>query len=192
MRKKSDGLYMPEQPRLVGHTPELGYIWQDENGAALTVPEQIIELAWLADLGLMRFYVLALPFPPSANRYWRRGKQGHLHRSDEADSYIAVVKTVCYQAGLNDPMRAQLMTLGWFWRDVASRDLNNCTKILYDALQGQAYVNDNQICDERHIRDYDGQRPRVLLFISETTAADNEKVKELEKAALKRALKAGA
>ena len=183
---------MPFQPQTIGNTPELGYSWTDEDGTTLTVPEQITEAAWLSDLGLQRFYVLALPFPPSANRYWRRGKQGNLHRSDEADAYIEVVKYVCLQAGLTEPMRAQLVTLGWFWRDVASRDLNNCTKILYDALQGYAYVNDNQICDERHIRDYDGERPRVLMLISETTAADNEKVKELEKAAIKRAQKAGA
>lgn len=124
-----------------------------------------------ADNGAM----LLLPFPPSANRYWRHYR-GITVRSDEADSYIAKVATYCQIAGI-EPLTGDIKLLLYFYRFNAARDLNNCIKVLEDALQGYAYVNDNQIAESRQIRDYDSKRPRVYALISQTVGRDKDKIK---------------
>lgn len=121
--------------------------------------------------------VLTLPFPPSANRYWRHFR-GHNVRSKEADKYIDLVKLyVRQQFPAFKPMERDVKALFYFYRFNAARDLNNCIKVLEDALQGAAYVNDNQIADSRQIRDYDNERPRVHVVLHEMTPADFGKIK---------------
>lgn len=112
---------------------------------------------------------LRLPYPVSANRYWRTFlPKGHTRPitvlSEEAKAYKADIAVLAAAAGLRTPlegrvaMRVDLFPnrpLDWAKRaqanpdtwddDVQCIDLGNCEKVLGDALQGIAYVNDKQI-----------------------------------------------
>jgi crossover junction endodeoxyribonuclease RusA len=111
--------------------------------------------------------VLVLPYPVSANRYWRHGLiKGHpaTFRSKEAKAYIEQVGYIAKAAGLRLPYEGRvLMDLklypqrpldfakracknpdGWD-DDVRCMDLGNCEKVLQDALNGIAYLDDKQL-----------------------------------------------
>ena len=94
---------------------------------------------------------LILPYPVSANRYWRVFG-GRVVHSAEARSYRNVVqlkareKRVCPMAGdvaVHVALCPELTKKG-----VASQtrlDLDNCLKVALDALQGIAFNNDKQV-----------------------------------------------
>lgn len=83
-----------------------------------------------------------LPFPPSANRYWRHNR-GRTHLSGEARTYRALIaQEVAYsfcEARLDVSIFAHPP-------DKRKRDLDNMLKQLLDALQfAGAYRDDAQI-----------------------------------------------
>lgn len=99
--------------------------------------------------------VLHLPYPPSANRYLRHTARG-TYRTAEANRYRDEVKRIAsgYMgvAWLHGPvylyaiLHPRLTAKG-----AASKsclDLDNCLKVVCDALQGICYFNDRQL---RHI-----------------------------------------
>lgn len=144
---------------------------QDSFEALPVEVKQYIELARLTDTTLVYF---TLPLPPSANRYWRRGG-ANTYKSAEANEFIEVAKVTAraamQEAGL-DLFLGDLNGFIYVYRDNAGRDLNNCTKVLYDALQDVVYIDDKQIASERHIRDYDKDNPRAIVVISVTIGND--------------------
>lgn len=89
------------------------------------------------------YAVASLPYPPSANRYWRNFR-GRMVRSREATAYIAEVQAI---------MRGRLPEAG----DVAlelevvrprrSGDLDNSLKVVLDSLRGSLYVDDKQVVE---------------------------------------------
>lgn len=112
---------------------------------------------------------LRLPWPVSANRYWRsfvpRGKsRAIVVLSDEAKSYKAQVGWIAKSQGMRDPLlgrvhlvchlfpampkdaEKRMRKLGEGWDDnVRSLDLDNALKVTIDALKGIAYVDDAQV-----------------------------------------------
>jgi len=106
---------------------------------------------------------LILPYPPSANRYWRIFR-GHHVPSAAAKAYREAVWAIAAQAGLRSQFmggvvlelvlrplapkdaerRERLIGPDWHW-GVRCIDADNALKICLDALQGVAYANDNQI-----------------------------------------------
>jgi crossover junction endodeoxyribonuclease RusA len=110
---------------------------------------------------------LRLPYPVSANRYWRHAivcNRAQTYLSKEAKEYKAEVAILAKAAGLTIPLdgrvawRIQLFPkqpLDFakraarnpdFWDDdVMCMDLGNCEKVLADALNGIAWVDDKQI-----------------------------------------------
>ncbi len=110
-----------------------------------------------------------LPWPVSANRYWRsfvpRGhKRAIVVLSDEAKSYKTEVAYLARAAGMRtpEPGRVQvecklypalprdaarrMRKLGYGWDDsVRSLDLDNALKVTIDALKGIAYHDDRQV-----------------------------------------------
>ena len=161
---KNKGIHIPP--------PETFEQWPPEIQEAVTSWDFAIDPAYKGQLPIL----LVLPLPISANRYWRVNHYGIPHRSQEADSYIHIVRGLCQMAGA-EPLSGDVKTTAHIFRDNARRDLNNCTKVLYDALQKFCYEDDNQICDEHHIRDYDLKNPRVVLLVEPTTPADLGKIK---------------
>jgi crossover junction endodeoxyribonuclease RusA len=90
---------------------------------------------------------VVLPYPPSANRYWRTNRQtGKPYKSEEARAYIEAVGWECAIHGLTDPALEDVSVRARFARPAGRRiDLDNGIKILIDALQGYAYANDKQV-----------------------------------------------
>ncbi len=112
---------------------------------------------------------ITLPYPVSANRYWRsfvpRGHQrAVVTLSDDAKAYRARVGTIARSAGVGAPMqgrvalglhlypampqdaKARMRKLGERWDDgVRSIDLDNALKVVIDALKGILYEDDKQV-----------------------------------------------
>lgn len=97
---------------------------------------------------------LVLPHPVSANRYWRHFR-GMTVRSREAIAYRAEVQAQAVGAGIGQPLtghvhvemayhprRPKKYTPG---QPVRSLDLDNTLKVLIDALNGIAWLDDKQI-----------------------------------------------
>lgn len=110
---------------------------------------------------------LTLPYPLSANRYWRAVTipgRTMMAPTKEAKTYKADVQRIARAAGLAQPLacrvemwirlyparpqdwarRARLDPAGWD-DDVRCIDLGNCEKVLSDALQGIVFDDDKQI-----------------------------------------------
>jgi len=112
---------------------------------------------------------LSIPYPVSANRYWRSYvPRGHNRAivvlSEEAKSYKSEVGWLAKAAGLRAPLggrvnvhielypampqdaaqRMRKLGDGWDER-VRSIDLDNALKVTIDALKGIAYEDDRQV-----------------------------------------------
>lgn len=111
---------------------------------------------------------LILPYPPSANNYWRsiisKGRVLVLV-SSEAKHYkraIAIIAKAKCKAPLSGPL---VLTLH-LYRPQKSGDLSNRIKVLEDALQGICYENDSQIVSILAYRHDDKDNPRAELEIT--------------------------
>ena len=86
---------------------------------------------------------IVLPWPPSANRYWRTW-HGRTCKSTEAKRY---------QRDVADVVRGKvpllsggvILQLLFHPPDRRRRDLDNMLKVIIDALEGYVYENDSQV-----------------------------------------------
>ena len=107
-----------------------------------------------------------LPWPPSANRYWRT-VGGRILISREGRAYREIV------CGLVRPsccLRGRLcVTILAHQPDLRRRDLDNLGQGVLDALEAAgAYEDDSQIDDLRFVRaSVDRKNPRVEVEITE-------------------------
>jgi crossover junction endodeoxyribonuclease RusA len=107
-------------------------------------------------------YIFTLPVPPSANRYWRVWNN-RIVVTDEARAYkqeIALLLRACI------PLEGDVSVNFTVFRPAKRGDLDNYNKIMFDALQGLCYYNDNQIVEIHSYRKYDKDNPRVEILIS--------------------------
>lgn len=106
---------------------------------------------------------LILPVPPSVNRYWRYFK-GRIVVSDEGVQYKHDVQMICYHHDLT-PLDGMVRVTVKVYREVKKGDLDNFFKALFDALKGQTYHDDAQVC-EIHAYKYDDKKnPRVEVTV---------------------------
>ncbi len=135
--------------------------------------------------------VLTLPYPISANRYWRSFvPRGHARAivtlSDEAKAYKEQVNLLAWQQGVRAPLEGRVRVdialyphrpLDWArrakrdpegWADgVQCIDLDNARKVLYDALKGVAFDDDKWVhADGAQRMEPDEQGARVVVTIS--------------------------
>lgn len=140
---------------------------------------------------------LVLPYPVSANRYWRsfvpRGSQRAVTVvSDEAKAYKREVAWLAQAAGLRliaGPVdmeidlyparpqdwakRARKAPSSWWYEGLRRLDLGNCEKVLSDALQGIAYVDDAQIVRQRkELMEPDEHGARVVVVVRSLAVAE--------------------
>lgn len=90
---------------------------------------------------------LTLPWPPSANRYWRYNR-GRVHRSKEAVNYINLVAT--FKRGRQSTFGSDKVQvfMRFYPPDHRKRDVDNMAKIPNDALKAAGYFDDDsQIID---------------------------------------------
>jgi crossover junction endodeoxyribonuclease RusA len=112
---------------------------------------------------------IELPFPPSANRYWRN-VNGRMVKSAEARVYRDEAGWLALQALTRsgrraDPLAGELRISLDFYRPARRGDLDNRIKVCLDALQGIAFENDSQIAEIHARRFEDKQSPRVEIRI---------------------------
>lgn len=106
---------------------------------------------------------VTLPYPPSANRYWKIGNN-RVYVSDEARSYK---QDVCFRLIANRLTTATgdvALTVRLF-RPQKSGDLDNRLKVLLDAMQGVVYETDKQVTEIHAYRHDDKKNPRVEVEI---------------------------
>lgn len=108
---------------------------------------------------------ITLPYPPSANVYWRHNR-GRIHRSQEAEEYIKQVGLLCMVEHLQ-PLETHVYLSMDFYRPARRGDLDNLLKVTIDALRGYAYVDDSQITELHAMRYEDKADPRVVVFVKE-------------------------
>jgi crossover junction endodeoxyribonuclease RusA len=114
---------------------------------------------------------VTLPYPPSANRYWRTrvaggGKRAFVqtYPSEEAKAFKAAVAAICAAAGVR-PLTGDVTLAIDLYRPQRSGDVSNRIKVLEDALIGFAFGDDAQV---RHVdiqRDEDKRTPRAEVEV---------------------------
>lgn len=110
---------------------------------------------------------LTLPYPPSANKYWRRHGT-IIHRSKEADDYKLRVGWLCkLSSALREPYTGNVRVSFDFYRPAKRGDLDNLLKVTIDSLIGYAYVDDQQIVEIHAYRREDKAEPRVVVEVTE-------------------------
>ena len=96
--------------------------------------------------------VLNLPYPPSANRYLRHTARG-TYRTAEADGYRESVRAIASSHPGIYPIKEMARLSAVLHPRMTRRgaacktrlDLDNCIKVVVDALQGVCYLNDRQL-----------------------------------------------
>ena len=106
---------------------------------------------------------LTLPYPPSANRYWRNFR-GRMVQSKAAREYIEQVRLA--HSG-HDLMEGQVVVTVSLYRPRKSGDLDNFFKVALDALQGVVYKDDKQVIEIHAYRHDDKQNPRAVVTVQE-------------------------
>jgi Holliday junction resolvase RusA-like endonuclease len=117
---------------------------------------------------------LVLPYPPSANTYWKPAPGRGLVPSAEATPYKAqLARLACAQGVL--PLKGPVRLTLWAYRPRRTGDLDNVRKVLLDALQGWAFLDDGQVEEDHGYRLEDPASPRVEVLLegeSQATAAE--------------------
>ncbi len=106
----------------------------------------------------MRF--ITLPYPPSANAYWRNVR-GRVVVSAEARAYKRKVGLTVQSTPLDGPLAIEVHV----YRPRKAGDLDNTLKVLCDALNGIAWRDDSQVVEIHAYRGDDKADPRVELRV---------------------------
>lgn len=132
---------------------------------------------------------LTLPYPISANRYWRAvvlpGGRQLMVPTKEAKAYKEECGWIAKRAGLATPIDWRFtmdlllfpaLPQDWkkrknsdpYWDDeVRCMDLGNCEKVLADAMQDIVYTDDRWVWDQHKQRmEPDGKGARVVVRIT--------------------------
>ena len=108
-------------------------------------------------------YSFTLPVPPSANRYWRI-YNNRIVVTDEAKQYK---QAVYYQLRDYEPLRGDVAVNFTVFRPARRGDLDNYTKIMFDALNGLVWLDDLQVIEIHSFREDDKENPRVDFLVYE-------------------------
>jgi crossover junction endodeoxyribonuclease RusA len=111
---------------------------------------------------------LTLPSPPSANRYWTVAPGRGLVVTSEAQAYKREVAAVVAALGVLPLVGDVIWGPGIWYRPRRAGDAGaNRLKVLEDALNGLAYLDDDQIAMYELWRrsDDDPRHPRVELLL---------------------------
>lgn len=118
---------------------------------------------------LVKSLAITLPYPPSVNSYWRRGKNS-TYICPGGVKFRKKVAEACLEANagrLEGNLAVQIVLRSG---DDRIRDIDNYSKATLDALQHcGVYANDNQIVDMRVLRGPPDPRHIVEVFIVSLT-----------------------
>jgi len=111
---------------------------------------------------------IVLPYPVSANRYWRN-YNGVTVVSEEAQNYKAGVKWQALHQRMT-PFAGPVAVYLHVYRPQKRGDLDNTQKVLLDALCGIAYGDDDQVVEIHAYRHDDKANPRVEVEVRKVIA----------------------
>lgn len=114
-------------------------------------------------IGLDAMIRLELPFPPTANLYWRVFR-GRPVKSAEARAYQLRAKTIAISQRIR-PIPDLVSLSVTLFRPSRRLDLDNGLKIVIDAMNGIAWNDDSQIVEIHALRLDDPSNPRILMLI---------------------------
>lgn len=110
--------------------------------------------------------ILALPYPPTANLYWRVFR-GRPVKSAKARDYQRTVALLAKsQLGTTKPLEGDVSVVVSVYRPRKVGDLDNTLKVLLDALKGVVYVDDSQVAELVATRRDDKDNPRAVVTVS--------------------------
>lgn len=133
---------------------------------------------------------LTLPYPPSANTYWKPAPGRGLVPSDEARRYKALVEQIARAKGVLPLLGPVRLTL-YVHRPRRVGDLDNVRKVLLDALQGWAYLDDGQVDEDHGYRlDDDPKHARVEVLLEGESFATPAEAEAHRRARVERSAKA--
>lgn len=112
---------------------------------------------------------ITVPYPPSANRYWRTFR-GTTVVSPEARAYKQTVRLLALTKSAR-PLSGPVVLVLRVFRPRKAGDLSNRIKVLEDALCGVAFDDDDQVVEIRATRHDDKKNPRVEVEILPASAA---------------------
>ncbi len=113
--------------------------------------------------------ILTLPYPPSANAYWRTFR-GRILVSSEARKYKEQVGNLCARWNLK-PLTGPIAVRIQVYRPAKRGDLDNTLKVLLDSLRGHAFEDDSQVIELHAARHDDKERPRAEVHVWQLEAA---------------------
>lgn len=131
---------------------------------------------------------LTLPFPPSANEYWRSAPGRGPVPSKAAMQYKAQVAQHAASRGFL-PLVGPVTVCITAYRPRRTGDLDNVLKVLHDALNEVAWLDDDQVVRLEATRADDAANPRVELTATATRFATREEAQAHRAAREERARK---
>ena len=111
----------------------------------------------------MSEYSFTLPVPPSANKYWMIANN-RIIVTPEASSYKHQVYLLMREY---TPLRGDVAVNFTVFRAWKRGDLDNFTKVMFDALKGMVWLDDSQVVEIHSFRDDDKFNPRVEFLVYE-------------------------
>jgi crossover junction endodeoxyribonuclease RusA len=109
---------------------------------------------------------ITLPYPPSANRYWR-AVNGRVLISSEARNYKRHVVSLARVARWQ-PIKGDVVLDVTVYRPQRSGDLDNRLKVAIDAVRGVLFGDDKQVAEIHAYRREDKDNPRVEIVARAT------------------------
>jgi crossover junction endodeoxyribonuclease RusA len=111
--------------------------------------------------------IMDLPYPPSANTYWRVGR-GHHYISPNGLAFRAAVCTAAKLYGLQAPDGRLLLSVKLYPPDKRKRDVDNICKALLDSLTHAEIIKDDSLIDKLIIeRDIIIKGGKCRIYLSE-------------------------
>lgn len=108
--------------------------------------------------------MVTLPFPPTANLYWRVWR-GRAVTSSEARAYKQTAALAAKAQGMRPIIDGDVSVMVRVFRPTRRGDLDNRLKVLLDALRGIAYRDDAQVAGIDATQAQDSENPRVEVEI---------------------------
>lgn len=104
-----------------------------------------------------------LPYPPTANLYWRvwRGRAVKSKKAREYQRKVALLAKSRARQPIIGPVGVHVDV----YRPAKRGDLDNTLKVLLDALKGIAYADDSQVVSLHACRHEDPDSPRAEVFV---------------------------
>jgi len=95
--------------------------------------------------------MLTLPYPPSVNHYWKRGRRGQMFISPAGMRFRDAV-ILASRAEIGGPLSGPVMLrLAIYPPDKRRRDIDNVLKAILDALQHAGVYKDDSQVVELHV-----------------------------------------